>query len=181
MNLLTRVLSFPVTIWGDNHPYILSNIWTGSTDGDYPVVEQHPVRDEVGQTPDNDGASQHVDDAVLETVSRVIYGNVQWNVYGNVQLTLFIFVCIQLRWGADLQLRGQVSPTLPLARVGGGLVVEDAGHRHHNHLGDCSNNIINQWIKYVVKHKSAKLSCCMLQDMTNACPTLWYIGLLRRQ
>ena len=60
-----------------NHPYILSNIWTGSTDGDYPVVEQHPVRDEVGQTPDNDGASQHVDDAVLETVSRVIYGNVQ--------------------------------------------------------------------------------------------------------
>ena len=40
--------------------------------GGYPVVEQHPVRHEISQTPHKDGARQHVDDAVLETVFMVI-------------------------------------------------------------------------------------------------------------
>ena len=41
----------------------------------------------------------------------------------------------QLLCNADLYLRGQVSPLPALARVGGSLVVKDAGHRHHDHLG----------------------------------------------
>ena len=47
-----------------------------------------------------------------------------------------MFILLIISWdAAHLELRGQVSPLPALARVGGSLVVEDAGHRHHDHLG----------------------------------------------
>ena len=72
MNLLTRVLSLPVTIWGDTQSSLHPVKYLDRISGGYPVVEQHPVRHEVSQTPHNDGTRQHVDDAFLETVFRVI-------------------------------------------------------------------------------------------------------------
>ena len=72
MNLLTRVLSLPVTIWGDTESSLHPVTYLDRMNCDYPVVEQHPVRHEVRQTTNNDGTRQHVDDALLDTLFKVI-------------------------------------------------------------------------------------------------------------